>query len=182
MSLQTLLSLSLLGLTLSVARAQNADDFFHGGAQSYLSNNLPNALATVTNGLRQFPDDAKLKRLYELLNQQQQQNQQNQQPDKQPEQKPHQDKEGDQKDPAPPQKSKSDPEKEKQEKKNKQSGKSEDKAEAKPESNDSQPTAAHAMTPQEAQRLLDAQKGDEKVLQFAPTAEPKNSTKRLKDW
>ena len=66
-------SLSLLLLTLSGAWAQPADEFFHGGAQRYLTNDVPGALEVVTNGLQRFPDDAKLKKLYELLNQQQQQ-------------------------------------------------------------------------------------------------------------
>ena len=42
--------------------------------------------------------------------------------------------------------------------------------------------AAHAMTPQEAKQLLDAQKGDEQVLQFAPQGQPQNQRKHLKDW
>src|SRR6478736_9632379 len=72
------LSLSLLILSLLSARAQNADEFFHGGAQHFLTNNIPGALEVVTNGLQRFPEDEKLKKLYELLNQQQQQQQQNQ--------------------------------------------------------------------------------------------------------
>ena len=44
-----------------------------------------------------------------------------------------------------------------------------------------QQIAAHAMTPEEAKQLLDAQKGDEKVLQFVPQDEKKRS-KALKDW
>jgi len=38
------------------------------------------------------------------------------------------------------------------------------------------------MTPQEAQRLLDAQKGDEKVLQFKPDGKPENINRPIKDW
>ena len=71
-------SLSLLLMTLLAAGAQTADDFFHGGAQRYLTNNVPGALEVVTNGLQRFPDDGKLKKLYELLNQKQQQQQQDQ--------------------------------------------------------------------------------------------------------
>jgi Ca-activated chloride channel family protein len=44
------------------------------------------------------------------------------------------------------------------------------------------PLQAHAMTPQEAKQLLDAQKGDEQVLQFKPQGEPKNRGRVLKDW
>src|SRR5580692_10058443 len=72
------ISVSLL-LALRAAQAQTANDFFNGGAQSYISNNIPKALESVDAGLKQYPDDVKLKKLYELLKQQQQQNQQNQQ-------------------------------------------------------------------------------------------------------
>ena len=46
----------------------------------------------------------------------------------------------------------------------------------------SEPIQAHAMTPKEAQQLLDAQKGDEQVLQFQPQGEPKKRERLLKDW
>lgn len=46
----------------------------------------------------------------------------------------------------------------------------------------SEPIQAHAMTPQEAKQLLDAQKGDEQVLQFQPQGEPKKRERLLKDW
>ena len=199
MPLRILLSLSLLFLTLPVARAQTAEDFFHGGALSYLSNNIPSALQTVTNGLQRFPDDAKLKKLYELLNQQQQQQNQQDQKDQKQDQQKDQKQEQQKKDEKKNQQSKSDQQKKdeqkkqqeakdkkEQEKKDQQQAKSSDKSKGKPdekkETGEPQPIAAHAMTPQEAQQLLDAQKGDEQVLQFAPQGEPKNQSKPLKDW
>ena len=88
MTLRLLISLSLL-LAWQAARAQTAEDFFNGGAQLYISNNIPSALERVEGGRKLYPDDVKLKKLEELLkqqqqsqsqqNQQQQQNQQNQQ-------------------------------------------------------------------------------------------------------
>ena len=61
MRLPPLLSLSLLlFLSLPVhAQLAPADDFFHGGARHYLSNNIPAALQTVTNGLQIYPQDEK---------------------------------------------------------------------------------------------------------------------------
>jgi len=60
-----------------------ADDYFNGGAQLYISNNIPAALKKTEDGLKFYPDDAKLKKLEELLKQQQKsqssQSQQNQQ-------------------------------------------------------------------------------------------------------
>ena len=84
---QILASLSLLFLASASLRSQPAEEYFHGGAQLYLSNNIPAALQTVTNGLQRFPDDGKLKKLYELLNQQQQQQNQQDQKDQQQDQK-----------------------------------------------------------------------------------------------
>jgi Ca-activated chloride channel family protein len=60
--------------------------------------------------------------------------------------------------------------------------KSKEKPEDKQEAGQRQQAAAHAMTPQEAKQLLDAQKGDEKVLQFLPQGEPKRRERALKDW
>src|SRR5476651_2445256 len=57
-----------------------ADVFFNGGAQLYISNNIPAALERTESGLKLYPDDVKLKKLKELLKQQQQsQNSQSQQ-------------------------------------------------------------------------------------------------------
>src|SRR5271154_3510901 len=65
------------------AQLAPADDFFNGGAQFYISNNIPAAKERVESGLKIYPDDVKLKKLEELLKQQQQsqnsQSQQNQQ-------------------------------------------------------------------------------------------------------
>jgi len=70
----------LLLLVAPAARAQflNADDFFHSGAQFYISNNIPLAKQQVKNGLQLYPSDDKLKKLEQLLDQQQQQQQQQQ--------------------------------------------------------------------------------------------------------
>jgi outer membrane biosynthesis protein TonB len=183
-------SLSLLLLTLAVAGAQTADDFFHGGAQCYLTNNVPGALEVVTNGLQHFPDDQKLQKLYELLKQQQQQNQKQQKQDPKEEQKQKQDQQKqDEKQDQQPSKKDEQQKKDEQKQQETQDQKSQekkDKQAAKPDekkgSGEPQPVAAHAMTPQEAQQLLDAQKGDEQVLQFQPQGEPKNRQRLLKDW
>ncbi len=45
-----------------------------------------------------------------------------------------------------------------------------------------QQVTAHAMTPQEAQQLLDAQKGEEQVLQFVPEGQPGKRDRPLQDW
>jgi hypothetical protein len=167
--LPLLLSLSLPLLTLSRVAAGTAEDYFHGGAQSYLSNNIPGALEVVTNGLQRFPDDVKLQKLYELLNQQQQQQQQQDQENQ--EQQQQQQKDQPQKDsPKPQPQDKRDSEKSPQKPGDEKPG------------GEPQPVAAHEMTPEEAKQLLDAQKGKEQVLIFQPQGEPKSKSKPLKDW
>lgn len=167
MALRLLLSLSLLLLALTAARAQTADDFFHGGAMFYLSNNIPKAKEVVATGLKNFPDDIKLNKLEELLNQQQQSQQQQKQEQQEKEQQQEEQKQKQE----PPKKEQSQEDQKPQESKG---------GEKKPD--ERQETAAHQMTPQEAKQLLDAQKGEEQVLQFRPQAEPKNREKKLKDW
>lgn len=167
MALRLLFSLSLWLLALTAARAQTAEDFFHGGAMFYLSNNIPQAKEVVATGLKNFPDDIKLKKLEELLNHQQQSQQQQQQEQQKKEQQQDE------------QQQQQEQQKQEQSQKDQQPQESKDE-EKKP--NQRQETAAHQMTPQEAKQLLDAQKGEEQVLQFRPQAEPKNREKKLKDW
>ncbi len=185
MRLLLLFSVSLLWLASPPARAQSADDYFNGGAQAYISNNIPQALTSVETGLKQYPDDVKLKKLYELLKQQSQQqsqqqskSSQNQQSQNQPpssqnsqSQKPNEpnpsnpNNHGQQNQP-PPQRS------------------DEPQGGGKPENQDGQgqPLAAGQMTPEEARRLLDAQKGDEQFLQLKPVGKPQNPQQPIKDW
>ena len=74
------------------AQAQDADSFFHRGANSYINSQLNQAIQIVDEGLFQHPNDAKLNALKQKLEeekekqQQQQQNQQNQDQEQQQEQ------------------------------------------------------------------------------------------------
>src|SRR5690349_19533726 len=156
-SLSLSLGFSLLWLVSPQARAQTADDIFHDGAVNYLSNNIPKALEVVTNGRAIFPDDIKLKKLEELLKQQNQQQQQQQD-----------------------QQSKQDQKDQSKDQKDQQQAQSEPKPEDKEKDEKARQMQAHAMTPQEAKQLLDAQKGDEQVLVFKPPEERKNRDKVLK--
>ena len=65
MRLPLLISLSLLLCAVQTVCAQlaPADDFFHNGAQFYISNNVPAALERVESGLKIYPDDEKLKKV-----------------------------------------------------------------------------------------------------------------------
>jgi hypothetical protein len=198
MRLLLLLSVSLLLAGLA-AHAQSADDYFNGGAHAYISNNIPQALGVVESGLKQYPDDVKLKKLYELLKQQSQQSsqnnqsqqnqkqqsqsnqsqpqksnsrqnqqssQQNAQPQDQNQQNPSGQKNAESQKPQPPQKP--------DEKQN----------DGKPENQNGQgqPVTAGQMTPEDAKRLLDAQKGDEQFLQLKPQGKPRDNQQPVKDW
>ena len=176
------LSLMLIGAQKICAQLAPADDFFHSGAQFYISNNVAQAQAAVDMGLKIYPNDDKLKKLDELLKQQsqQQQSQQNQK-DQQSQKPPDQS----QQQPKPEDKKKTDSKKDEQQKQPEQPKASpEKKAGEKPEDQkgEGQPMAPGQMTPEEAKRLLDAQKGDEQVLQLKPPVKPPDSQKPLKDW
>jgi outer membrane biosynthesis protein TonB len=171
-----LVSLALLPAALC---AQTADDHFHRGAQFYVFGDKTNAIVAVATGLQQFPDDAKLKALAEILakeeeKQQQQQQQQNQDQEKEEQQQQEQ----------PDQDQKQPPEKKEEPQQNQQqaqsSGEKKDQEERKGEP--SQPLKAHLMTPQEAQQLLDSQKGEEHFLQFKPADRTERRQRPIKDW
>ncbi|MCP9291581.1 hypothetical protein [Gracilimonas sediminicola] len=90
---------SLLVTTAVFAQSQTAEDYFHGGAQSFIQSDLQAAIDQVQTGLNQFPNNPKLNALMQKLqeeqkkqqqqqnqDQQQQQNQQNQQQQEQEQQ------------------------------------------------------------------------------------------------
>ncbi len=198
------ISVSWLLLVLPAARAQSsADDFFNSGAQFYISNNIPSALEKVEGGLKVYPGDEKLKQLEALLKQQQQQqSQQNQQQQNQQSQSQQQQSNSQQKQQQQNQQSSSknsqDQQKQDEQKQSqaeqqkteqqkqqeqqqasapKNTGEKQDQKEA-----EGQPVKPGQMTPEEAKRLLDAQKGDEQVLQWKPQGKPEDQNKPVKDW
>jgi hypothetical protein len=199
MRLLPLISLSLLLLSWQTACAQltPADDFFNSGAQLYISNNIPSALEKVEGGLKIYPDDVKLKKLEALLKQQQQsqssQSQQNQQQQSQQNSAQNQQKQSEQN-----QAQQSQQQQNQQVQNQFQSGRQNDKQQqeqpqAKSSGNESdekrdgqngqaKAAAVNQMTPEEAQRLLDAQKGDEQVLQLKPQGKPQDNHQPIKDW
>ena len=192
-----LLSLSLLGLAGRPAAAQlaPADDFFNSGAQSYISNNIPAALQHVEDGLKTYPNDEKLKKLEQLLKQQQQQQQQEQQQKQDQQKQQKQDQQKQQKQQSSSQNSeeqqKQDDEKQKQDEEKKEDGQKQPDQQAaaaqkkdgeKPDKPDeAQAVNAGEMTPDEAKQLLDAQKGNEQLLQMKPP-EKRDPSRPIKDW
>ncbi len=177
------LSLLLIAAQKICAQLAPAEDFFNGGAQLYISNNVPAALERVELGLKTYPDDEKLKKLEQLLKQQQQNQQQNQQQD----QKNQQSQNGQQKKSE--EQKKQDDQKQSDQKKDKEQKPPEQKKDSgdKPKDEKSDPQPAQPvkpgeMTPDEAKRLLDAQKGHEQLLQLKPQEKPRNNSRPVKDW
>jgi Ca-activated chloride channel family protein len=185
MRLLLLISLSLFLSSWQTAWAQlaPADDFFNSGAQFYISNNIPQALESTEAGLKQYPEDVKLKKLYELLKQQQQsqssQSQQNQQ--NQSQQQQSQNKQQSQEQNSNSQQNQQSSQKNSQDQQKalaqKQNGEKKEN-----QNEQGQPVAAGQMTPEEAQRLLDAQKGNEQFLQLKPQGKPQENHQPIKDW
>jgi len=185
------ISASLL-LVWQTAWAQSADDFFNRGAHSYISNNIPQALESVETGLKQYPDDVKLKKLYELLkqqNQQQSQNNQSQQnqnhqsqsnqSQQQPSQKNQQSSQQNQN--AQNQAGQKNTGQQNQQQAQASNGKPRgDKQENQNEPGQAVP--AGQMTPEAAKRLLDAQKDGEQFLQLKPQGKPQDNRQPVKDW
>jgi Ca-activated chloride channel family protein len=193
-----LISGSLLWLATLAAHAQSADDFFNGGAQLYISNNIPDALNKVEAGRKVYPDDVNLKKLEELLKQQQQQqqNQQNQQnQNQQNKQNQSQQNKNSQSQQSQSQQqqqqNKQQQDQQKQNQQNQQNSQQQQQnqqQQAQQQNDQNKQNAAQqaaqgkAMTPEEAKRLLDAQRGNEQVLRYQPKGQPQNANPAIKDW
>ena len=202
MRLSLLISLSLVLLAGPAADAQLAPaaDFFNSGAQLYISNNIPAALERVESGRKTYPADEQLKKLEELLKQQQQQQQQQQNQKEQSQQSKKDQQKQKQQDQSQQQKSSEQPKPDEQKPEDqKQADQKKDEPHKQPEpqkdspdkkdgqkpddpKGEGQPAAPGQMTPAEAKRLLDSQKGDEQVLQLKPDAKPRDLRKPFKDW
>lgn len=177
-----LVSISLFAFALNKARAQSADDIFHSGARSYLSNNIPGAREEVDKGLKLFPDDIKLKKLDELLKQQQQQQQQQQQNQQQNQQQQNQSQQNQSQ-------SKQDQEKQSQEQKQKeqqqkQQQQNQEKQQQKQgeDQQKEQQLEAAQMSREQAKQLMDQQKADEMLLPNSRKEKPHDQNHPIKDW
>jgi Ca-activated chloride channel homolog len=178
--------LVFLLLAWQAARAQTAEEFFNSGAQLYISNNIPSALERTENGLKLYPDDVRLKKLAELLKQQQQQQRQKQQQN----QRPNQQHQQNQQNKSQPQQNKNQQDRSQQNQQLSKQNQQQQNQSARQQQNESgqkkneQPQAAQgkAMTPEQAKRLLDSQKDNEQVLQLKPPQKPEDQNQPIKDW
>jgi len=205
----SLLVLSLLVLA-RLASGKTAPEYYHEGATNYVHGKWLQAKSAVTNGLSLFPKDDKLLALNKLLenqSQQQKQDQKQQEQEKQDQkdqkdQESKQDQQQDQqqeqqkKDQQQEQPQQKPGDKQEQEKKGqeqqKPSDKQEQSQEKKPGEEGKDPkeqkeggNAAQQllqMTPEQAQRLLEAVKSEEKVMIFTPQIKTNRNNRVLKDW
>lgn len=204
------LNLPLLAIVCVVAAlpavaGEAPEDYFHQGATNFVFEKKQEAKKVVETGLKRFPDDVPLQKLLELLkekeNQQQQQDDKDQkQDDKKDQQQKQQDqKDQQQKNEQQQNEQKKDEQNQKQDQKDsqgKQGADEKDKQDAekrqsqKPQDQGEKGDQDQAgkmtpmqMTPQQAAQLLDAHKGEERVLLFTPQLLRTNrQVNRTKDW
>ena len=164
-----------LGLIATVAGADTADidaQYFHPAASLYIQGDSGGASNLVANGLSVFPDDAKLLRLKELLEQQQEQEQDQQNQDDQQQNDDQQQSEDQQQ---------SDQQQD-QDNQDQQESPPEEQPPQEQESQPTEPQSAEQMTPEEARQLLDSMRQEEenKRLQLHPVLGA--PVKVDKDW
>lgn len=151
--------------------AQNAEDYFHDGAQNYISGSLESAIARVQEGLSQYPNDPKLNELLTKLEEEQEQ-QQNQQQEQQ-----NQDQENQNQD-------QQNQEQENQEEQEQQENEqNEENQEQNPDEQLAQPKDAREISKEEAQKILQAlaQKEKELLKEFKKQKKQGSAT-HDKDW
>jgi len=137
------------------------DTYFHPAASLYIHGDSVAASNLVEKGLSQYPDDAKLKRLKDLLKQEQQQNENQQDQDQQDQDQQEQDQQEQQ------QQDRNQQDQQSQDGQNSEQEERQDQDQ--PQNQDQQqeqagqePRPAEEMTPEEARQLLDAMKQEEK--------------------
>ena len=185
----------LLSVSLGIAPlcfgAQTAEDYFHGGAQSYVWEKDREAKTNILTGLRLYPSDPLLNGMAGLLKKEEKQQQQNQQQDQQKQESPQQQQAEQQKQQEQQQQAeqkKQEQQQAQQAEQKKQEQQQAQQASAEKEKSDEkgqEGSAAQAvaqMTPEQAKQLLDAEKDEEKLLQPKSTGKPSDNTRPFKDW
>ncbi len=162
--------LLVLGILLAVSAAQADDEvdvdatYFHPAASYYIHGDSSSASNLVARGLALYPDDGKLKRLKDLLEQQQEQQQQENEDNQQgnPEQQPE--------------------ENEPSEQENEGEQEEEPEQNQPPEEQPAEPENAEQMSEDEAKQLLDAMRQEEKNKRLQLKIEMGTPVKVDKDW
>jgi outer membrane biosynthesis protein TonB len=172
--MKNLLTLTFSILLASTAWAQSADEYFHGGAQSFISADLQTAIKQVQNGLNNYPNDPKLNALMQKLQeeqekqqQQQQQNQDQQQQNQQQQERQQEQEEQDQ---------------EEQEQEQQQS-EGENQEEQDPQEMNPEDLKSQQISKEDAEKILQALAQKEKeLLKEFKKKKSEGSAKHDKDW
>ena len=168
--------LVILGISaFNGAYAQSADDYFHQGAQTYVHGQLERAIAILTDGLKRYPYDARIKALLEKIKKQQknqQQNKQNQQNQQQQNQKQNQ-------------QNKEDKQKQQQNKQNQQNNpqnQQQPRDQQKPQTAQGKKEREKPLSREEAERILKALQGKIEQGKKPPIRIVGKKKKVEKDW
>jgi hypothetical protein len=188
-----LINISLLLLFPICLSAQTAADYFHRGAQHYIWGEKQKAQVEVVTGLKLFPNDPQLQGLAGLLKkeekpQQQQENQgqqgqqgeQQQQQQNQPEQKQDRNQQQQQQEQQQQQSPQNQMGQTNEQQQASQAQEAQPDQKKEEEQKDAAAAAAGQMTREQAERLLDSQKGHEKMLSLKQQGKP--VTRKIKDW
>lgn len=193
------LSISLLLIPLALpAQFKTAEDFFHGGAQLYINGKKEAAKQEIVTGLNLYPRDSRLNGLAQLIKEEEQQKQQQQQNQKQDQSKQDQSqqKQSQSRQQKSEQKQSEQSKQEQQQQQQQQAAQAQEKKDQQqaqgsagekkdhPEDKEQEQAAyaAGQMSPEQAEQLLDAQKGEEQLLQFKAPDKPRDPNRPTRDW
>ncbi|MEX0609416.1 MAG: hypothetical protein WD016_13645 [Balneolaceae bacterium] len=168
-----LLAAILISFALSFsAMAQEADEYFHNGAQSFIGANLQDAINHVQEGLAQYPNDPKLSALLQKLEEEQEKQQQQQQEQNQDQQNQDQQEQQDQ-----------EQQEEDQQEQEQQQSEGKEGEEEQPQQQENEQGKPQQMTKEEAEKILQALAQKEKeLLKEFKKQKSDGSAKHDKDW
>lgn len=183
--MKKLLSLLFIGTCTTLmsmpALAQNADDYFHGGAQSFINSDLQAAITQVEQGLLSYPDDPRLNALMEKLKEEQekqQQQQQQNQDQQQQEQEQNQEQDQEQNQDNQQQNQNQD-----QQEQDDQQSEGQESEQSNGEQKEGQPSDMQQMSKEDAEKILKALAQKEKeLLKEFKKKKTDGSAKHDKDW
>lgn len=166
-------------LMVSTGFCQTADDYFHGGAQSFINADLQTAINQVQNGLTKYPNNPKLNALMEKLQEekekQQQQQQQNQQEQQNQDQQEQQEQEQNQ--------NQEQEQEQQQEQEEQQQSDGQNQKEQNPEEMNPEELQSQQISKEDAEKILQALAQKEKeLLKEFKKKKTDGSAKHEKDW
>jgi outer membrane biosynthesis protein TonB len=146
------------------AWAQSADEYFHGGAQSFIGSDLQTAIDQIQAGLNKYPNNPKLNALMQKLQEEK---------EKQEQQQQNQDQQQDQKE----------KEQEEQENQEQQESEGENQEEQDPQEMNPEDMKPQQISKEDAEKILQALAQKEKeLLKEFKKKKSDGSAKHDKDW